>query len=137
MKGKVFRKKNRDNYKPRVRLSKFVEVKDKENSKLKKNLKIYSKENYVTNQGHFSRLQYTCSSDICSSLFWDICSSISGHQLIKIRTFAHQIPDICSSNFRTFAHQILKSESSALYGQNFHEGLASPFSEEASPEVQP
>ena len=44
---------------------------------------------------------------------------------------------MCSSNFRTFSHQILKSESSALYGKHFHEGLASLFSEEASPEVQP
>ena len=50
-------------------------------------------------QESFHRSQYTCSSNICSSLFWYICSSRSGHLFIEIRTSAHEI--------LTSAHQIL------------------------------
>ena len=51
------------------------------------------------NQESFQRSQYTCSSNICSSLFWYICSSRSGHLFIEIWTSAHEI--------WTSAHQIL------------------------------
>ena len=40
-------------------------------------------------------LCYTCSSDICSLLFWDFCSYICGDVLIKISTSPHKISDIC------------------------------------------